>query len=111
MRVPVIHCGSSSVKYGLYVTPRNELLGGGIVDPIAQKPSELRYDYGGGKRSCEVDVDGHSGATRLILQDVLDMGHGLVSEDARIDAVRHRVVRGGGIENEAALVNADTRLQ
>ena len=107
MKVLVINCGSSSVKYGLYVMPGNELLGGGIVDRIARKPSELRYDYGSGKQSCEVDVEGHSGAVRLILRDVLDTSHGLVSEEGRIDAVGHRVVHGGDIENEAALIDAD----
>jgi len=107
MRVLVINCGSSSVKYGLYVMPERELLGGGIVDRVTQKPSQLRYEYGGDKHACEVKVEGHSGAVRLILDDVLDAKHGLVSEGERIDAVGHRVVHGGDIQNEAALIDAD----
>jgi len=107
MKVLVINCGSSSVKYGLYVMPEGGLLGGGIVDRIMQKPSQLRYEYGGEKQTCEVEVEGHSRAVRLILDDVLDPKHGLVSEGERIDAVGHRVVHGGDIRNEAALIGED----
>jgi acetate kinase len=107
MKALVINCGSSSVKYGLYVMPESEFLGGGIVDRITQKPSQLRYEYGGDKQTCELEVEGHSGAVRLILDDVLDPRHGLASEGGRIDAVGHRVVHGGDIQNEAALIDAD----
>ncbi len=105
MNVLIINCGSSSIKYGVYRMPSGRLAGKGIVDRIGQKPSWLKYEHGDRKEAREVPIEDHRQAVHLILDGILDEKWGLVSDDEKIDAVGHRVVHGGTIESEAALID------
>ncbi len=98
MKILVINCGSSSVKYRVYALPEKRLLGEGMVDRIAQRSATLAYRHADQERTESVRAEDHDHGTRLILDAVLDSEHGLITGDGRIDAVGHRVVHGG---NEA----------
>jgi acetate kinase len=95
MKILVINCGSSSIKYRVYAMPEKRLLGEGIVDRIAQRSATLAYRHADQERTEPVHAEDHDHGTRLILDTILDSEHGLTAGDGRIDAVGHRVVHGG----------------
>jgi acetate kinase len=95
MKILVINCGSSSIKYRVYAMPEKRLLGEGLVDRIAQRSATLAYNHAGQERTEPVHAEDHDHGTRLILDTVLDSEKGLTTGDGRIEAVGHRVVHGG----------------
>jgi acetate kinase len=107
MNVLVINCGSSSIKYGAYDMPGGQLLGRGMVERIGQGSSTFKCEYAGDERTQQVEVEDHDQAVRLILRTILDAGGGLVPGGQGIDAVGHRIVHGGDMEEEAAFVDED----
>jgi acetate kinase len=107
MNLLVINCGSSSIKYGAYDVPRGGLLGKGVVDRVGHGPSTFKHEYAGKERTQRVEAQDHGQAVRLILDAILDTGGGLIPGGQPIQAVGHRVVHGGNMEEEAALIDSD----
>jgi acetate kinase len=109
MNVLVINCGSSSIKYGAYDMPGGQLLGRGMVNRIGQGPSTFKYESAGEERTQQVRVQDqdHDQAVRLVLETILDAGRRLVPGGQGIDVVGHRIVHGGDMEEEAALIDQD----
>jgi acetate kinase len=107
MKILVINCGSSSIKFRVYAMPEKRLLGEGLVDRIAQQSATLVYRHAGQERTEPVRVEDHDHGTRLILDAVLDPERGLTADDGRIDAVGHRVVHGGNEVHHPLLIDEE----
>ena len=107
MNVLVINCGSSSIKYAVYEMPRKRLLAKGTVDRIGQEGSVHTFEREGREQSQEVEAADHRQGVHLILDSALNDGSGRALDHLRIDAVGHRVVHGGHMEDEAVLIDED----
>ena len=97
MKVLVLNCGSSSLKYQLIDMENEAVLCVGLVERIGIEGSILKQEKDGveGKYIVEQPMKNHEDAIKLVLDAVLDPTYGGVKEMSEIEAVGHRVVHGG----------------
>ena len=96
MKILVLNCGSSSLKYQLIDMENEAVLCIGLVERIGIEGSILTQKKDGveGKYVKEQPMKDHQDAIKLVLEGVLDSTYGGVKDMAEIDAVGHRVVHG-----------------
>ncbi len=97
MKILVLNCGSSSLKYQLIDMENEAVLCIGLVERIGIEGSILTQKKDGveGKYVKEQPMKDHQDAIKLVLEGVLDATYGGVKEMTEINAVGHRVVHGG----------------
>ena len=97
MKVLVLNCGSSSLKYQLVDMDNESVLCKGLVERIGIDGSILKHEKDGieGKYIVEEPMKDHKDAIGHVLAAVVDPKVGAVKEMAEIDAVGHRIVHGG----------------
>ena len=97
MKVLVLNCGSSSLKYQLIDMENEAVLCIGLVERIGIEGSILTQKKDGveGKYIVEQPMKDHQDAIKLVLAGVQDSVYGGVKDMSEIDAVGHRVVHGG----------------
>lgn len=97
MKVLVLNCGSSSLKYQLIDMSNEEVLCIGLVERIGIEGSILKQEKDGveGKYVVEQPMKNHQDAIELVLKAVVDPTYGGVREISEVEAVGHRVVHGG----------------
>ncbi|MEG1411568.1 MAG: acetate kinase [Terrisporobacter sp.] len=97
MKVLVLNCGSSSLKYQLIDMSNEEVLCIGLVERIGIEGSILKQEKDGveGKLVVEQPMENHQDAIKLVLESVVHPEFGGVKEISEVEAVGHRVVHGG----------------
>ena len=97
MKVLVLNCGSSSLKYQLIDMSNEEVLCIGLVERIGIEGSILKQEKDGveGKLVIEQPMKNHQDAIKLVLDAVVHPEFGGVKEISEVEAVGHRVVHGG----------------
>ncbi|MGL5315998.1 MAG: acetate/propionate family kinase [Peptostreptococcaceae bacterium] len=97
MKILVLNCGSSSLKYQLIDMSNEEALCVGLVERIGIEGSVLKQEKDGveGKLVVEQPMKNHQDAIKLVLDALVDPTYGGVKEMSEIEAVGHRVVHGG----------------
>jgi acetate kinase len=95
MKVLVVNCGSSSIKYQLYQMPQSEVLAKGLLEKIGEKDAKLTHEYDSKKHIVEIHIDDHEEGMALILDTLHCAEAGVISDISEIGAVGHRVVHGG----------------
>ena len=96
MKILVINCGSSSLKYQLLNMDDEAVLARGLIERIGLEESGLTYQRQGfDEITLDAPVADHSAGIKLVLHVLQDRGQGVISSLAEIDAVGHRVVHGG----------------
>jgi acetate kinase len=106
MRVLVLNCGSSSIKYQFIDTEKKFALAKGMVERIGMSSAVLthsRYDNDSIKIVGEI-LD-HTIAIEYVLGVMLSKNHGVIDDKDDIDAVGHRVVHGGETFSGSVLIN------
>ncbi|MBN1854162.1 MAG: acetate kinase [Pirellulales bacterium] len=107
MKVLVVNCGSSSIKYQLYEMPGWTILAKGLVERIGESESSLVQDNGGEKHYREMPVADHEEAMLLILRSLTEGATQVVGSFNEIKAVGHRVVHGGEEFTGSVHINDD----
>ena len=110
MKILVINCGSSSLKYQLINMENEQCLALGLVERIAEKGSILTQKVHGKKYIIEETMKNHTDAIRLVLAALVDREHGVIKELSEIDAVGHRVVHGGEKYAKSVIINDDVMV-
>lgn len=96
MKILVLNCGSSSVKYQLIEMDDESLICKGIVERIGHPDAIVRYRPTGRPEKREVrSVADHIQAIDCVISDLLDPQVGVLKDKSEIAAVGHRVVHGG----------------
>lgn len=95
MKVLVINCGSSSIKYRLFEMPEEKLLAEGLLERIGKEDSRLIHNTDKGKYNINKPVKNHKEGLKFIIDVLSDEKIGVVKDIAEIKAVGHRVVHGG----------------
>ncbi len=96
MKVLVINCGSSSLKYQLIDSESEKALAVGICERIGQEVGCLKHTPDGGEKVViETPMPNHDVAVQLVLDALVDAKHGVIKSLDEISAVGHRVVHGG----------------
>ncbi len=106
MKVLVLNCGSSSVKYKLLDMSTNTELGSGAVEKIGMKGSFLKHvRQDGQKVILEGEILEHQVAIEYIIGVLTSDNHGAIKNVDEIKAVGHRVVHGGEKFNSSVLIS------
>ena len=96
MKILVLNCGSSSVKYKLFNMDTHEVLAQGGVEKLGLPGSFLKFTLPDGEKVIlEKDLPEHNAAIQFILSVLTDEKYGCIKSYDEIDAVGHRVVHGG----------------
>lgn len=98
MKILVINCGSSSLKYQLINMENNDVLASGRCDRIGVKSIDspfIEYKRNGEKIKQEIDLPNHTVAFELVMKYLLDPEKGAIKDLSEIDAIGHRIVHGG----------------
>ncbi len=95
MKILVVNCGSSSIKYQLYRMPDREVLAKGQAERIGEIGSSLKFEVGARQHRLEQAIPDHELGMRMILQSLMGTGEHALDDTHEIAAVGHRVVHGG----------------
>ncbi len=111
MKILVLNCGSSSIKYQLIDMANNaELLAKGLLERVGLKDSEFKHQPKGKDPYMLIqDVKDHETGINLILKALLDRNHGVIRSVNDIIAVGHRVAHGGENFSDSALITDEVK--
>lgn len=105
LKILVLNCGSSSVKYKLFDMSDKKVLGSGGVEKIGMKGSFLKHKRADGQEVVlEGEVLEHQVAIEYILGVLTSKKHGCLRDLDEINAVGHRVVHGGEKFNSSVII-------
>ncbi|MDD3563118.1 MAG: acetate kinase [Candidatus Cloacimonetes bacterium] len=105
MKILVLNCGSSSIKYQLISMQNHEVMAEGIVERIGEDTALFTYKsekYTNKKQ--EMVIENHEQGLQLILEALKDSTNGVLCDLCSIDAVGHRLVHAGEHYSDAVIV-------
>ena len=106
MKILVVNCGSSSLKYQLFDMLTEEVLAKGLVERIGIEGSVLTHKpTGKEKKIVQQTMQSHKDAIKMVLQMLVDPQYGVLSSMKEIDAVGHRVLHGGSKYAESVIID------
>lgn len=112
MKVLVLNCGSSSVKYKLFNMSNGDVLAQGVVEKIGLPGSFLKLVTPEGKKVVlEKEMTEHNAAIDFILLTLTSAEYGCIKSLDEINAVGHRVVHGGEKFASSVLINDEVIKQ
>ncbi len=105
MKVLVVNCGSSSIKYQLVETDTEQWLAKGLVDRIGMSGAVITNKRADGDNiKITGDILDHGMAIEYVLAVLLSKNHGVITDRAEIHAVGHRVAHGGEFFSSSVLI-------
>ena len=108
MKILVLNCGSSSIKYKLFEMPAKQVLAQGGIEKIGLKDSFLKFTLPSGeKKIIEKEIAEHTAGIEFILSILTSKEYGVISSLSEIDAVGHRVVHGGEKFSSSVLIDQE----
>lgn len=112
MKVLVINCGSSSIKYQLNDMTDETVLAKGLVERIGMEGSVLTHQPAGkDKVVLNADITNHSIGIKMVLEALVDANHGVIKSLKEVSAVGHRVVHGGEKFADSVLITEEVMKQ
>ena len=112
MKILVLNCGSSSVKYKLIDTATDNVMAEGGVEKIGLPDGFLKYKLADGSKAIkELGLVDHKGAVKAVLDILTDPELGCISSYDEIDAVGHRVVHGAEKFSKSVLITDEVLRQ
>lgn len=106
MKILVINCGSSSLKYQLIDMSNEKVLAKGLAERIGIEGSRIKYQPAGKEDVIiEKPMDNHKVVLEIVLNALVDPNYGILKSMDEISAVGHRVVHGGEKFAESVVIN------
>lgn len=110
MKILVLNCGSSSLKYQLFNMDDERVLAQGVVERIGLNNSILTHKKGEEEKyKINIDFKNHKEALTKVLDLLTSKEQGVLKSLNEIDAVGHRVVHGGEKYSKAVLIDEDVK--
>ena len=92
MKILVINCGSSSLKYQLINMETEDVMAKGLVERIGIEGSRIKHEtIGKEKKTIETPMQDHKRALELVMESLTNEEYGAIKSLDEIDAVGHRV--------------------
>ena len=105
MKVLVLNCGSSSIKYQLVDMANNaNVMAKGLLERIGLEMGEFTHKWNGQKHYEQLPIPNHTEGIKIVLKALTDPKIGVISDLKEIGAVGNRVAHGGEIFKDSALV-------
>ena len=112
MKIIVLNCGSSSIKYQLFDMDYQTAIAKGIADKIGLHGSYIKHERSGGdKVTLEGEIVDHQAGIEYILGILTSKTRGSLKSFDEIDAIGHRVVHGGEKFNDSIMINDEVIRQ
>ncbi|MCQ2537139.1 MAG: acetate kinase [Lachnospiraceae bacterium] len=111
MKILVLNCGSSSLKYQLFDMENESVLAKGICEKIGLDAPQMSHTPAGkdGFKDKKVVMPDHKAAVQLVIEALLDKEVGVISDMSEVDAVGHRVLHAGMHYSASVVVNDDVK--
>lgn len=108
MKIIVLNCGSSSIKYQLFEMPSAEVVAKGLVDKIGLKGASIKHNMANGDvLKLEGEILDHQAGIEFVLGILTHKEYGCVKDLNEIGAVGHRVVHAGEKYNTSIAINKE----
>jgi acetate kinase len=112
MKVLVLNCGSSSIKFQLFDMDNRSTMAKGIAEKVGLKGSFVRLEKeNGDKVRFEGEILDHQTGIEYILGIITSQKHGCIRSLDNIDAIGHRVVNGGEKFNRSVLITDEVQAE
>ena len=112
MKILVLNCGSSSIKYKLFEMESKTVMAQGGIEKIGLPDSFLLVKLPNGEKvKFEKPMPEHTVGIELILEKLVDPKIGCIKDLKEINAVGHRVVHGGEKFNKSVLITPEVKAQ
>jgi acetate kinase len=105
-KIIAINAGSSSLKFQLFDMPSETVLTKGLVERIGINNSVFSITVNGEKQTEVSDIADHAVAVKILLSKLTDLG--IIQSLDEIEGIGHRVVHGGEIFNDSAIITDET---
>ncbi len=109
MKILVINCGSSSLKYQLIDMENESVMAKGLCERIGIEGSKLTHKANGKEMVIEQAMPAHTEAIKLVMQALVDPEYGVIKDTKEISAVGHRVLHGGKVYSDSIVVDEDVK--
>ena len=110
MKILVLNCGSSSIKYKLFEMESKQVMAQGGVEKIGLPDSFLLVKLPTGEKvKIEKPMPEHTVGIQLILDTLVDEKIGCIKDLKEINAVGHRVVHGGEKFNQSVIITSEVK--
>ena len=109
MKILVLNCGSSSIKYQLLEMENansSRLLAKGLLERIGLEMGEFTHKYNGEKYYEQLPIPNHTEGIKLVLKALVDPKMGVIKDLKEINAVGHRVAHGGEKFTKSVLIDS-----
>lgn len=108
MKILVLNCGSSSIKYKLYDMASQQVMAQGGIEKLGLKDSFLKFKLPNGEK-CTIEkfMPEHTVGVELILDTLVNPEYGCIKSLKEIDAVGHRLVHGGEKFNTSVIITPE----
>ena len=106
MKVLVLNCGSSSIKYQLVDMANNaQVMAKGLLERIGLEMGEFTHKWNGQKHYEQQPIPNHTEGIKVVLKALTDPQSGVIKDLKEIGAVGNRVAHGGELFKESVLVD------
>ncbi|MCL2110423.1 acetate kinase [Microgenomates group bacterium] len=105
MKILVINCGSSSLKYQLLEMKNETVLASGNCEKIGLEGSFNKHEVGDFEVKTKVDMPTHSEAISFVMKALMEGEKAVIKSVGEIKAVGHRVVHGGEALRKSVIIN------
>ena len=109
MKILVLNCGSSSLKYQLIDMDNEKVLAKGYFERIGHYDSFVTHKVNGEKYKYDVIARDHGEAIKFVLKQFTDPKYPVVQSLDEISAIGHRVVHGGERFKESCVITEDVK--
>lgn len=110
MKILVINCGSSSLKYQLIDMEDESVIAKGLCERIGIDGSKLTHQPSGkDKYVVENPMPSHKVAIEMVMDALQDPEHGVIKSTDEISAIGHRVLHGGRVYSDSIVVDEDVK--
>lgn len=105
MKILVVNCGSSSLKYQLIDMETEEVMAKGYLEKIGLEDSFLTHTVNGEKHKIERKISNHEEGIKIVIEQLLSSEYGVIKDLSEIDAVGHRIVHGGEKFSKSVIID------
>lgn len=106
MKILVLNCGSSSIKYQLVDMANNaEVMAKGLLERIGLEMGEFTHKYHGEKHYEQLPIPDHTAGIKIVLNALIDPTMGVIKDFKEIGAVGNRIAHGGEAFDKSVIVD------
>lgn len=106
MKILVINCGSSSIKYQLFDMTDESVMASGIVEKIGTESAIIKYEVTGKEEKVFTsEILDHREGMKKVLDLLMDKEDGVIQSADEVSAVGHRIVHGGEYFSSSVVID------